>query len=121
MLQYLAEQPAFQERPRPIEVGMPLFEFDHHPVSHELIEPPKIVLEKDAILEQVAELAELGVTIVGVNAALGTAPGSENATRDGQPVPRPGSKEEYFERMQWFAEEILPDVAAIEPRNVFRV
>jgi probable F420-dependent oxidoreductase len=117
MLDYLAEQPAFRERPRPIEVGMPLFEFDHHPVSHELTAPPKIVLEKDAILEQVSELAELGVTIVGVNAALGTAPGSENTTRNGQPVTRPGSKAEYLERLQWFAEEVLPGAAAIEPRR----
>jgi probable F420-dependent oxidoreductase len=115
MLAYLAEQPAFRERPRRIEVGMPLFEYDHHPVTHELLAPPEIVLEKDAILEQVGELARLGVTIVRADAALGTSPGSENSTREGKAVPRPRSKEEYLERLQWFAEEILPAAAAIEP------
>lgn len=115
MLDYLEGQPGLSDRPRPIEIGMPLFEFDHHPVTHKLLKPPNIVLEKDAILEQVHELAELGTTHARSDAALGTAPGAEYATRGGQPVPRPRSKEEYLERLHWFSEEIIPEASKIEP------
>jgi probable F420-dependent oxidoreductase len=118
MLAYLAEQPEFQERRPSIELGMPLYEFDHHPVTHELLKPPQVVMEKDAILDQVGQLGQLGITIVRADSVLGTAPGSENTLAEGRPVPRPTSKEEYLERLQWFAEEILPDAARIEPVDV---
>jgi alkanesulfonate monooxygenase SsuD/methylene tetrahydromethanopterin reductase-like flavin-dependent oxidoreductase (luciferase family) len=109
MLRYLAEQQELRGRTGPVEIGMPLFEYDHHPVTHELLAPPNVVLERDAILEQVAELGELGTTIVRVDAALGTGPGSQHATRSGRPVPPVRSREEYVERLHWFAEEILGD------------
>jgi hypothetical protein len=113
MLDYLREQPAYQANPRPMEIGMQLYEFKHDPVSHELLEPPRIVLEQEAILEQVHELAELGVTTVRADMAIGMALGGDVATRGGKPVPPPRNKGEYIERLQWFAENVLPEAASI--------
>jgi probable F420-dependent oxidoreductase len=114
-LDYLYSQLAYSERPRPLEIGMPLFEGRHHPVTHEVIELARIVLERDAILDQVEQLAEVGVTIAKIDGILGGALGGGDATRDGKHVPPPRSVEEYLERLQWFAEEVMPVAATIAP------
>jgi probable F420-dependent oxidoreductase len=101
-LDYIRSQPAFQTRPRPLEIGMPLFESRHDPNTHAVLQPPRIVLEAGAILEQIDALHQLGVTVTRVDTALGTALGSGLAA--------PRSKTEYLERLQWFAEEIFPAV-----------
>jgi hypothetical protein len=115
MLDYLYQQPAYQQNPRPLEIGMPLFEFKHDPVSHELLEAPRIDLSQEAILEQVNELARIGVTTVRADMALGMSLGGDGATRDGRPVPPPRSKTESLERLQWFAETVLAEADRIEP------
>jgi hypothetical protein len=69
-------------------------------------------MEKDAILDEVGRLAAIGVTLTEVAAVMG--PG----TRNGRPVATVESLEEFLERLQWFAEEVLPQGRAITPRSL---
>jgi probable F420-dependent oxidoreductase len=114
-LDYVTSQPGYRERPRALELGMPLFEGRHHPVTHAVIERARIVLEKDAILDQVEQLAAVGITIAKIDGILGGALGGGEAIRNGVTVPPPRSAEEYVERLQWFAEEVMPVAAGIAP------
>jgi hypothetical protein len=101
MLDDLRAQPAFGERPRPLELYASLAErrfIDY--TKHEYAEPPRQFVEKDEILEQVAYLKSLGVTIT--TAALGRVSGSS-----GDPVAA------HLERLQWFAEEVMPEARRI--------
>jgi probable F420-dependent oxidoreductase len=105
MVRYAREQPEFAARPRLLELSLPLFEGKRDPYSHEPIEQAPIVLERDAILEQVHEIAACGANVTSADDVLGTGkfqndlPGAPPPVRD---------IEEYLERLHWFAEEILP-------------
>lgn len=122
MLDYLAEQPEMIARPRVIEIGMPLFEYNKHPVTHELLETPVVSLDSDAVFEQVNLLADLGTSMIRVDAALGTGgTGASEAWRGGKHIGGPKSKEEYIERAHWFAEEIMPEMKSIQPRRAVGV
>jgi probable F420-dependent oxidoreductase len=113
LLAYVQEQPEFQARPRPIDLFATLFEGTIDPDTHDVLEPPKVLLSKDAVLEQIGELAELGVTVTDADPLLGWGVyGSEG----GEEVPPIRSTEEYLERLQWIGEEILPEAARIEPK-----
>jgi hypothetical protein len=104
MLEYLRAQPEFQARPRRIDVSLPLFEGRRDPMSHAIIEQPRVVLERDAILEQVETIAGLGATLTDADTVLGT--GVFQNDRDDAPPPTK-SFDDYLERLHWFAEEIL--------------
>jgi probable F420-dependent oxidoreductase len=109
-LAHLRAQPEYAHAPRWLELSLPLFEGRRDPVSHVVIEQPRIVLEKEPILEEMRTIAALGATIADVSTLLGTGvfqndlPGSPPPTRN---------LADYIERVQWFAEEILPEARAI--------
>lgn len=109
-VEYVRSRPEFQADPRPLELMMPLFEGEREQVSHDLIAPPKIVFEKDAILEQVHELAELGATMTMASDIVGT-----GVFQDVEGAQTPRNLGECLERLHWFAEEILPEAHRIEP------
>lgn len=90
-MEYMKSQPEWQKRPRPFSIIMPLFEGKTDRLTHKEIEHPKIVVEKDAILEQVGTLKNLGVT------------GTNIVTKPARGV------EDYLESLEWFAQEILPN------------
>jgi probable F420-dependent oxidoreductase len=113
-LRYIREQPAFLERPRPLGLFMPLFEGQTDPDTHEVLEPPTVVMNRDAILEQVGLLAEIGVTITDADPILG---GNRFGTKGAEALPRVTSVEQYLERLQWFAEEIFPEGRPIAARQ----
>jgi len=112
MLEYIRSQPEYLDRPRKLDVFMTLFEGVADPDTHTFIEPPKVVLDRDAILEQVETLAALGVTITDADPILGWGHFG-HAGSEGLPPIR--SCDEYVERLEWFAEEILPAAQAIAP------
>jgi probable F420-dependent oxidoreductase len=99
MIEYIHEQPEFQARPRPLEIGTSLWEGRSHPRTHELIEAAKPVFEADAILEQVQILTDLGVTIVAADAALQPPPAG---------LSRDDALKHHLEQLDWFAETVLP-------------
>jgi hypothetical protein len=111
MVEHIYEQPSFQARPRPLELGLELFEGTLDPDSHELIEQPHIVAEKDAVLEQVAEIAALGATLTSADEMIGA-----GRFQNDQPGALPPIRDaaEHLERLQWFAEEIMPEARRIE-------
>jgi probable F420-dependent oxidoreductase len=109
-LGWLAEQPGFSERDRPFDVYLNLFEGEIDLDTHTVKKQPRFDSSPDAILEQVAELAAIGVTYTDTEVALGT---GTFVSRDSQAAPV-RSVEDYLERLQWFAEEILPQAHAIE-------
>jgi probable F420-dependent oxidoreductase len=110
MVEFIREHPAFQERPRPLEAWLELFEGRRDPDSHAVIEQARIVRDRDAILEQMHEIAGVGATmtslddIVGIGKFQNDQPGAPPPVRDIQ---------EYLERLQWVAEEILPEARQI--------
>jgi probable F420-dependent oxidoreductase len=110
-IDYIRSQPAFQERPRPLEIVLGLFEGYRDPVTHKVVRQPEIVFEKEPILAQVQELADAGATMTEANDLLGT--GKYQNDRPDAP-PKTHSFSEWLERVHWFAEEILPDARAIE-------
>lgn len=116
MLEYIKSQPGFVERPRKLDVFMTLFEGEIDPSTHAVVAPPKVVLDRDAILEQVQVLADLGVTTTDADPILGW---GEYGHEGGESLPPIRSTEEYLERLQWFAEEILPEGRQIAARDVW--
>lgn len=112
MVDHIREQPSFQARPRPLELGLELFEGVLDPDSHALIEQPRIVAEKDAILEQVSEIAALGATVTSVDEVIGAGRFQNAQTGALTPI---RDHREHLERLQWFAEEVMPAARRIEP------
>jgi probable F420-dependent oxidoreductase len=111
-MEYIRSQPAFLENPRHIDLFAYLWEGRRDPDSHEVLEQPKVSNEPDAILEQVRQLAELGVGMTDANPALGT--GVFQNDLAGAPPPT-RSAEDFIERLHWFAEEVMPEARRIEP------
>jgi probable F420-dependent oxidoreductase len=104
-LVYLREQPGFADRTEPFDVFLNLFEREMDLNSHQVRQPPKVVFEKDAILEQVQQLAQLGVTMTEADSILSGGTGAHGDTGL-RPV---RSADEFVERLHWFAEEIFPE------------
>jgi probable F420-dependent oxidoreductase len=110
-MEYIRSQPAFLENPREIELFAYLWEGRRDPDTHAVLEQPQVSNQPDAILEQVRQLAELGVSMTDANPALGTGvfqndlPGAPQPTR---------SAEDFIERLHWFAEAVMPQAARIE-------
>ena len=88
-LEYIRSQPGFADRTRPFDVIMPLFE-SKVDEKHTVLEPPKISTNREEILEAVGRMKDIGIT------------GTSFMT------PPCRGLDEYLERLQWFAEEILP-------------
>jgi probable F420-dependent oxidoreductase len=105
-MNYVREQESFRQRPRPLGLFMPLFEGETHPITHEVLTPPTVVMNKDAILEQVQELTDIGVTVTDADPILG---GNRFGSKGAEGVPRVTNLGMFLERLQWFAEEIFPE------------
>lgn len=105
MLEYLYGLPDYLANPRPLELGLPMFEGEREPYSHKVVRQANVVLDRDVILQQIAEISALGATITDADEVLGTGkfqndlPGAAPPTR---------SLADYLERLEWFAEEIMP-------------
>ena len=85
-LAFIREQPAYQERTSPFEVVMPLLRLQHSATGY-VAEP----FDPKGVVERLHLLREVGVTGVSI-ASFG-----ETASLD-----------EYLERLEWFAAEIMP-------------
>jgi probable F420-dependent oxidoreductase len=112
LLGYIREQPTFEEHPRRLEAWIELFEGKRDPDSHAVVEQAKVVLERDAIIDQVHEIAAVGATMTSLDDIIGT-----GKFQNGQPGAPPPSRNigHFLERLQWAAEEILPELHATEP------
>jgi Luciferase-like monooxygenase len=109
-IDYVRSQPEFQANPRPLDVMMHLFEGERNQVTHELMAPPRIAFDKDLILEQIHELAALGATTTLVSDVVGT-----GIYQDVEGAHPPRDLGEALERLQWFAQEVLPEAHRIVP------
>jgi probable F420-dependent oxidoreductase len=109
---FIRDQPGFRERPRPLELWLELFEGRRHPDTHAVIEQARIVREPEAVLEQVHEIAAVGATMTSLDDLLGT--GKFQNDRPGAPPPT-RSIDEYLDRLEWAAAEILPAARQIAP------
>jgi len=110
MVEHCYAQPEFQARPRRLELGLELFAGELDPDTHALIEQPRIVAEKDWVLEQVAAISALGATVTSVDEVIGA-----GRFQNGQPGALPPIRgfSDHLERLQWFAEEIMPDARRV--------
>ena len=115
LVDYIRGQPAFQERPRPLELGIEMFEGKREPVSHKVIEQAQIVFEDDAILEQIQIIADLGATLTDASDLLGI--GKYQNDLPGAPPPS-RSASHHLERLHWFAEAIMPQARRISRSTV---
>lgn len=88
-LEYIREQPEFQAHPRQLEVIMPLVEIqvdeDHQPIGETVIR-----FERNQLIEEIEELESVGATGTVVS------------------MPIVDTFEEYIEKMEFFAHEIMP-------------
>jgi probable F420-dependent oxidoreductase len=114
MVDHIREQPAFQERPRPLELSFELFEGNRDPITHRIIDQARISLDRDVILQEMQTIADLGATVCTVDDLLGTGK-YQNDRPDAPPATR--SAEEHIERLHWFAEEIMPEARRISPAS----
>ena len=114
MVRYIREQPAFKERPRPMEMWLELFEGRRDPDSHAVIEQAKIVRDKDVIIEQLHEIAAVGATMTTLDDIVGI-----GKFQNGQPDAPPPTRDinEYLERMHWVAEEVLPEARRVQTKQ----
>jgi hypothetical protein len=109
-VEFLRAEPAFLERPRDLELSLPIFEGRRDPDSHQVIEQPHISFDRSEIMKQVDIVARLGATMVEVDDLLGTGKYQNDSSR----APRPTtSYSHHRSRMQWFAEELLSEIHAI--------
>ncbi len=90
MLEYLHEQPGFGARTRPFDIVMSLSGSTVEVGTHRQTAGASLD-SRDAILEQVGIIEKMGAT--ATNAHLGG---------------KTSSVDQYLERLQWFAEEVLP-------------
>jgi probable F420-dependent oxidoreductase len=111
MLEYLYAQPEVARRATPLEISLPLYEGERDPVTHVLLKQPRVVLQADRVVEQARTIAALGATVTDADAPLGTSVFQND--RDDAPPPTK-SFADYLERIQWFAEEVMPSARAIE-------
>jgi hypothetical protein len=110
MVDYIREQPEFRANPRPLELSIELFEGRRDPVTHVVIKQAEVSLEKEVILEQMQEIADVGATVCDVSDLLGM--GKFQNDRPGTPPPT-RSASHHLERLAWFAEEIMPEARRI--------
>lgn len=114
VISYIKSQPEFQASRRRIDIQLQLFQGDRDPYTHEVRSQPRFELTKSFILDQVGELAVLGATILDASMAVGS--GVYQNDQPGAPPPT-RSASEYIERLQWFAEDIMPEARLIGADN----
>lgn len=88
-LDYLHEQPAFQNRTTPFEIVTDTLEMQVDEETHEQTGETTILTGKDEIIDRIGRYQDAGMT--------GT----------GAVIPPVDSLEQYLERMQWFREEVV--------------
>ena len=71
---FIQEQPEFIANPRLLDVAAPLWKARSTLGTHDVLASARPIYERDAILEQVAALAALGVTTTAAEEALPPAP-----------------------------------------------
>jgi alkanesulfonate monooxygenase SsuD/methylene tetrahydromethanopterin reductase-like flavin-dependent oxidoreductase (luciferase family) len=108
---YIISQPEYQADPRPLELSLGIFEGRRDLQTHRIIEQPKIVMHKEAVLEQLEQIAALGATYTDANDLLGIGR-FQNSEPDAPAAV--GSLAEFIEHLEWFAAEILPDARRIQ-------
>ena len=111
MLSHLRSEQRRLQRHTPVEISLPLYDGRRDPTSHAVVEPPKVELVPDAVLEQANEVARLGATVTDANVPLGTSVYQTDAA-DAPPATR--SLSDYLERVNWFAEAVLPGIHALD-------
>lgn len=104
MLDYIESQPGFRSD-QPLKVQLTMFEGTFDSSTHVISGYPDLEPEREMIIEQIHAIASLGATVVNANEVLGT--GRYFTATAGAPQ-GPRSLDEYLERVQWFAEEIMP-------------
>ncbi|MEX0799931.1 MAG: LLM class F420-dependent oxidoreductase [Dehalococcoidia bacterium] len=90
-LEYIREQPGFQERDRPFEVVMPLARLNVEDYSHRELGKTEGPRNREQMIARIGAMRGAGVT--------GTLVGPGKKTR---------SVEEYLEWIDWFAEDVAP-------------
>jgi len=108
-IEYIRSQPEFVANPRPLSISAYFVESGHDPLTHAQLRPRRVIVGAEEVLEQLSYLASIGID--ETDPALESKPGS---TGKAVPIATVG---EYLERMQWFAEEIMP--AAHEMKSCF--
>jgi probable F420-dependent oxidoreductase len=89
-IEYLHDQPGLRDNPRPFEIVMPMARLNVDDVTHVDQGETYFPVSREEVLDELSTLRDAGTTIVPV----GFGP-----TR---------SLDHYFERVTWFAEEIMP-------------
>lgn len=112
MLSHLRAEQQRLDRRDPIEISLPLYDGRRDPISHAVVEPPKVVLESSAVMEQAREVAGLGAGVTDANVPLGTSV-YQTDSPDAPPATR--SLSDYLERLHWFAETALPGIHDLAP------
>jgi probable F420-dependent oxidoreductase len=100
-LEELQAQPGFDPaKPFDVIMGVSNVNVDEHHVPVDGGEGrPRVIVEKQALVDAIGHLVEIGVTSTSV------------------PPPRTSSMGEYMDHVQWVAEEILPLFPEIEPAS----
>ena len=88
-LDFIRGQPAFKEKPRKLDVIMPLFEAEMD-MRHNIVAPPRISEKREEVLEAIGQLKDAGATGTTV---------TFNRTK---------TLDEYLDRLRWFAAEVMP-------------
>ncbi len=99
-IEYIRSQPEFVAAPRPLDVLAYFVESTHDAVSHAHVRTRQEIVGNDAIIEQLHYLGSIGVDVT-------IAPLDSMAGPDGMKLPI-ASVSDYLERLEWFAEEIMP-------------
>jgi alkanesulfonate monooxygenase SsuD/methylene tetrahydromethanopterin reductase-like flavin-dependent oxidoreductase (luciferase family) len=112
LVAFIRQQPDFVAHPRPLDTWLELFEGRRDPDTHTVIEQARIVREKDAIIEQLHEVAAVGATMTSLDDVIGI-----GKFQNDQPGAPPPTRDivEFLERLHWVAEEILPAAREISP------
>lgn len=105
MIGYIKNQEGFKANPRELDFFSNLFEGQIDPHSHKVIEAPQVFLDKDYVLTQVQQLANVGVTVTDVDSLLNW---GEFGNAGAELLPPINCLEEYIERLHWIGENILP-------------
>ena len=104
-VKYVRARPEFVARPRRLGVGAYFVEATHDPVTHEETGSHRVLVGRDAVLEQLRYPASVGVDVTRV--PLDARPG-----RGGKPEPI-SSVADYLERLEWFAAELMPEARTL--------
>ena len=92
-LAYLRSLPAFQKRTRPFDVHAPIKPRQEEEFTHRQVASVEFPRKRDEIVAAIRAIQDVGATSTNVMPVLGPQ----------------ASVEAFLERMQWFAEEVMPE------------